>query len=113
MLLLGGAESMPKGNPRQGHVAIAAPGRETNDAQLFAQSAHAPGQTDQRSRLLNCHADLTAPTLAMMPVFHEISRAAGPSQQTTKDDGLPHLNLSAPLRCGRTPPCRPRWCTPR
>src|SRR5450432_3730089 len=88
MLLLGGAESMPKGNPRQGHVAIAAPGRETNDAQLFAQSAHAPGQTDQRSRLLHCHADLTAPTLAMMPVFHEISRAAGPSQQTTKGDGL-------------------------
>src|SRR5476649_1051957 len=84
MLLLGGAESMPKGNPRQGHVAIAAPGRETNDAQLFAQSEHAPGQTDQRSRLLHCHADLTAPTLAMMPVFHEISRAAGPSQQTTK-----------------------------
>src|SRR5450432_2025340 len=25
-------------------------------------------------------------------VFHEISRAAGPSQQTTKGDGLSHLN---------------------
>jgi hypothetical protein len=34
---------------------------------------------------------LTAPTFAMMPVFHEISRAEGPSQQTTKDDGLSHL----------------------
>jgi hypothetical protein len=28
---------MPKGIPRQSHVAIAAPARETNDAQLFAQ----------------------------------------------------------------------------
>ena len=24
------------------------------------------------------------------PLFHEISRAAGPPKQTTKDDGLPH-----------------------
>ena len=83
MLLLGGAESMPKGIPRQGHVAIAAPERETNDAQLFAQSAHAPDQTDQRSRLLHCPADLAAPTFARMPVFHELSRAEGPSQQIT------------------------------
>jgi hypothetical protein len=28
---------MPKGIPRQVHVAIAAPVRETSDAQLFAQ----------------------------------------------------------------------------
>jgi hypothetical protein len=26
----------------------------------------------------------------MMPVFHELSRAEGPSQQTTEDDGLPY-----------------------
>ena len=51
---------MPKGIPRQGHVAIAAPVRETNDAQLFAQSAHAPGQTGERSQLLHCQNDLTA-----------------------------------------------------
>jgi hypothetical protein len=56
--------------------------KETNDAQLFAQSAHAPDQTDRRSRLLHCPTDLTAPSFAMMPVFHEISRAEGPSQQT-------------------------------
>src|ERR1019366_5766765 len=73
-----------KGNPRQGHVAIAAPVRETNDAQLFAQSAHAPDQTGARSRLLHCPTDLTAPASAMMPVFHEISRAEGPSQQGRK-----------------------------
>jgi hypothetical protein len=81
---------MPKSIPRQGHVAIAAPGRETNNAQLFAQSAHAPGQTDERSRLLHCQTDLTAPTLAMMPVFHEVSRAERPFQQTTKGDRLSH-----------------------
>ena len=72
---------MPKGNPRQGHVAIAAPMRETNDAQLFAQSAHAPDQTVSRPRLLHCPNDLTAPAAAMMPVFHEVSRAERPSQQ--------------------------------
>src|ERR1019366_8224608 len=66
-----------KGNPRQGHVAIAAPVREISDAQLFAQSAHAPGQTDQRSQLLHCQTDLTAPAIAMMPVFHGVSVAVG------------------------------------
>jgi len=45
----------------QGHVAIDAPW-ETTDAQLFAQSAHAPDQTGQRSRLLHCLADLAVPS---------------------------------------------------
>jgi hypothetical protein len=27
---------------------------------------------------------------AMLPVFHEIQRAAGPLQQATKNDGLPY-----------------------
>jgi hypothetical protein len=57
---------------------------ETNDAQLFAQSAHAPDQTDQRSRLLHCPADLVAPAFARIPVFHELSRAEGPSPQIRK-----------------------------
>src|ERR1017187_4647207 len=61
MLLLGAAESTPKGIPRQGHVAIAAPARETHDAQLFAQKrSMLQGQTDQRSQLLHCQTDLTA-----------------------------------------------------
>src|ERR1019366_3547193 len=55
--------------------------KETNDAQLFAQSAHAPDQTESRPRLLHCPNDLTARTIAMMPVFHQLSRAEGPSQQ--------------------------------
>src|ERR1035441_6360059 len=75
---------MPKSIPRQGHVAIAAPVRETNDAQLFAQSAHAPDQTESRPRLLHCPTDLTAPASAMMQVFHEISRAERSSQQGRK-----------------------------
>ena len=73
---------MPKGIPRQVHVAIVAPVRETSDAQLFAQSAHAPDQTESRPRLLHCPTDLTAPASAMMPVFHEVSRAGRPSQQS-------------------------------
>jgi hypothetical protein len=32
------------------------------------------------------------PTFAMIPVFHGISRAEGPFKQTTKDDGLSHVN---------------------
>ena len=51
----------------QGHVAIAAPVKETNDAQLSAQSAHAPDQTGQRSRLLHCDFDLADPPL---PLWH-------------------------------------------
>src|ERR1019366_5136749 len=58
--------------------------KETNDAQLFAQSAHAPDQTESRPRLLHCPNDLTARTIAMMPVFHQLSRAEGPSQQSRK-----------------------------
>src|SRR5204863_3082114 len=88
----GRAESMPKSIPKQCHVAIAAPARETNDAQLFAQErSMLQDQTDERSQLLHCHADLTAPATAMMPVFHGISRAEGPFKQTTKPDRLPHL----------------------
>ena len=34
--------------------------KETNDAHLFAQSAHAPDQTDTRPQLLHCPDDLTA-----------------------------------------------------
>src|ERR1035438_7316024 len=94
MLLLGGAESMPKGIPRQGHVAIGAPSRETNDAQLFAQKrSMLQGQTDQRSRLLHCQTDLTAPTSAMIPVFHGISRAEGPFKQTRR------VRLVSRIRC--------------
>src|ERR1035437_10288872 len=98
MLLLGGAESMPKGIPRQGHVAIAAPVRKTNDAQLFAQSAHAPGQTDERSQLLHCQNDLTAPASAMIPVFHGISRAETPipTDDTTRSSVPPALNPLLP-----------------
>src|ERR1035441_5835525 len=97
MLLLGGAESMPKGIPRQGHVAIGAPSRETSDAQLFAQKrSMLQGQTDQRSQLLHSQMDLTAPAIAMMPVFHGISRAEGPFKQTTKGDGLSHQSEPRP-----------------
>src|ERR1035441_779456 len=92
MLLLGGAESMPKGIPRQGHVAIGAPVRKTNDAQLFAQKRSTlQGQTDERSQLLHCQNDLTAPAFTMIPVFHGISRAEGPFKQTTKGDRLSYL----------------------
>src|ERR1039457_6083899 len=93
LLLLWRSGEHAKGNPRQGHVAIAAPVRETNDAQLFAQSAHAPDQTGARSRLLHCPTDLTAPASAMMPVFHEISRAEGPSQQGRKTPP-PHARVA-------------------
>src|SRR5450759_3034659 len=118
MLLLGRSGEHAKGSPRQGHVAIAASAREANDAQLFAQSAHAPDQTDRRSRLLHCPNDLTAPSYAMMPVFHEISRAEGPSQQT----GLTaNFRQSAPeihgsLVCPRPTPLRARTpvgCSPK
>src|ERR1035437_1448324 len=94
----GGAESMPKGIPRQGHVAIAASAREANDAQLFAQSAHAPDQTESRPRLLHCPNDLTARTIAMMPVFHQLSRAEGPSQQGRKTTGMAGLRPAGKLK---------------
>src|SRR5664279_5303447 len=100
MHLLGEAESMPKGIPRQSHVAIAAPVRETSDAQLFAQSAHAPDQTGSRPRLLHCPTDLTASTFAMMPVFHEVSRAERPSQQVRKT-----TSRHVPSMWGRLPTC--------
>src|ERR1035437_10336662 len=91
MLLLGGAESMPKVIP--GRVTWLSPlPKETNDAQLFAQSAHAPDQTGARPRLLHCPSDLTALAFAMMPVFHELSRAEGPSQQVRKS--TPHIGES-------------------
>src|ERR1019366_4617333 len=80
-----------------GAQAIAAPVRETSDAQLFAQSAHAPDQTGSRPRLLHCPTDLTASTFAMMPVFHEVSRAAGPSQQGRK---TPRPHARAPAGSG-------------
>src|ERR1035441_6459388 len=107
MLLLGGAESMPKGIPRQGHVAIGAPVRKTNDAQLFAQKRSTlQGQTDERSQLLHCQNDLTAPAFTMIPVFHGISRAEGPFKQTTKPDRLSYPairdTMSAP--CTLVPP---------
>src|SRR5258708_36445108 len=60
LLLWRRGEHAKRSNYMQGHVAIDAPG-ETNDAQLFAQSAHAPDQTGQRSRLLHCLAGLAVP----------------------------------------------------
>src|ERR1700723_3523538 len=33
-------------------------------------------------------------------VFHEISRAEGPEQQTTENDGLSHLASARPIQCG-------------
>src|ERR1039457_2268304 len=103
MLLLGGAESMPKGIPRQGHVAIGAPVRKTNDAQLFAQKRSTlQGQTDERSQLLHCQNDLTAPAFTMIPVFHGISRAEGPFKQTTQGDRLSYCpHFFAPPALGR------------
>src|ERR1019366_3459238 len=46
----------------------------------------------------------TCPTKSHLPtdarsVFHEISRAEGPSQQTTKGDRLSHMLLLQPLDC--------------
>ncbi len=34
-------------------------------------------------------------------LFHEVSRAEGPSQQATKSDGLPHVVISCPVNCAR------------
>ena len=50
------------------------------------------GQTESRSRILHCPADLIAPAISMMPVFHEVSRAERPSQQSRKT--TPHIGES-------------------
>src|SRR5665647_1082626 len=58
---------------------------------IRAEAHMLQGQTESRSRILHCPADLIAPAIAMMPVFHELSRAGGPSQQrrkTTAGSGL-------------------------
>ena len=109
---------MPKGIPRQGHVAIGAPVRKTNDAQLFAQKRSTlQGQTDERSQLLHCQNDLTAPAFTMIPVFHGISRAEGPFKQTTKSDRLSHHycpSRPAFSRPRSSPPWKPKhWPRPR
>src|ERR1035437_9090209 len=75
---------MPKGIPRQSHVAIAAPERRRTTPNYSRRARMLQGQTESRSRLLHCPTDLTALALAMMPVFHELSRAEGPSQQSRK-----------------------------
>src|SRR5665811_2351909 len=75
---------MPKGIPRQGHVAIAAPEGDERRPIIRAEAHMLQGQTESRSRILHCPADLIAPAIAMMPVFHELSRAGGPSQQSRK-----------------------------
>ena len=54
--------------------------KETTDAQLFAQSEHAPDQTELQPQHLQCSNDLS-PAWAIMPVFHAVSRAEGPYQQ--------------------------------
>src|SRR5665811_2247257 len=58
---------------------------------IRAEAHMLQGQTGSRSRILHCPADLIAPAISMMPVFHEVSRAEGPSQQgrkTTTGSGL-------------------------
>src|SRR5674476_560275 len=49
---------------------------------IRAEAHMLQGQTGSRSRILHCPADLIAPAISMMPVFHEVSRAEGPSQQS-------------------------------
>ena len=78
---------MPKGIPRQGHVAIAAPEGDERRPIIRAEAHMLQGQTESRPRLLHCPNDLTALAAAMMPVFHGISRAEGPFKQGRKTTG--------------------------
>src|ERR1039457_1617230 len=81
MLLLGAAESTPKGIPRQGHVAIERPRGRRNDAQLFAQK-RSMLQVKQANDLNFFTVKPTSPpATAMIPVFHGISRAEDPFKQ--------------------------------
>src|SRR5665811_1797684 len=59
---------------------------------IRAEAHMLQGQTESRSRILHCPADLIAPAISMMPVFHEVSRAEGPSQQSRKT--TPHIGES-------------------
>jgi hypothetical protein len=93
MFSCGGAESTQERYSQAGSRGYRRSRRETNDAQLFAQSARAPDQTDERSQHLYCQHNLTSSRLcqdATLRVFHAVSRAEGPSQQTTKSDRLPY-----------------------
>ncbi len=47
-------------------MAIAAPLEGANDAHLFAQATRAPDQTDERPRLIHCHAGLTTPAFTIL-----------------------------------------------
>jgi hypothetical protein len=89
----------------QGHVAIAAPAGGGGDAQLFAQTRMF--RIKQTNSLDFSTALPTSPRRyphsATPHFFHEIPRAAGPPQQTTKCDGPPHINVRFPALA--------RWAT--
>jgi|SRR5580700_1934529 len=74
---------MPKDIPRQGHVAIVAP--EGDERRPIIRAERACSRVKQGHDLNFSTVQTTSPlTLAMMPVFHELSRAEGPSQQGRK-----------------------------
>src|SRR5450759_562669 len=95
MLLLQRSGEHAKGNPRQSHVAIAAPEGDERRPIIRAEAHMLQGQTGSRSRILHCPADLIAPAISMMPVFHEVSRAERPSQQGRKTTLVAHALLRA------------------
>src|SRR5271165_5839602 len=58
---------------------------------IRAEAQHAPGSNRPTISTSSLSNRPHRSTNAMMPVFHEVSRAERPSQQTTKSDGLSHL----------------------
>src|ERR1700736_6135763 len=91
MLLLGGAESTRKSKHMQGHVAIAAP--KEGRRRPIIRSKRACSGSNRRTvstSPLPCRPRRAAFPFWHEPVFHEIPRAAGPIQQTTKNDRLSH-----------------------
>ena len=74
---------MPKDIPRQGHVAIVAP--EGDERRPIIRAERACSRVKQGHDLNFSTVQTTSSlAIAMMPVFHEVSRAERPSQQGRK-----------------------------
>src|SRR5271166_5745199 len=58
---------------------------------IRAEAQHAPGSNRPTISTSSLSNRPHRSTNAMMPAFHEVSRAERPSQQTTKADGPPYF----------------------
>src|SRR5450756_1283214 len=82
----------PQAHPNRGEKPPRGVGSEPGDRQDWQRIS---GKMRRKSMpVLSVPGALVGGDEVTMAVFHEVSRAAGPSQQTTKVDGLCHRSVS-------------------